>query len=134
MQQVSRSGDSEISPNQYTFVSVINCWARSHDKNAAKRAEDILDLMENRGALGDKHLQANKYTYGAVLNAWSRSPDPDAPKKALRILRRMEERYKEGDSGMKPNLHAYNLGKIPHAYFEKCIYCINLFFTHQFLR
>lgn len=109
MREMSDSGDSHMTPDHYSFVAVINCWARNHNQYSAQRAERILHLMENMRANGNEEIiRENRFAYGAVLNAWAKSGAKEAPKKALDILQKLEDRYEEGDSSFRPNLPIYN--------------------------
>jgi hypothetical protein len=49
--------------NQAIFNAVINAWARSREKIAPVRAEQILNWMQN---LGDLDIQPDKYTFNTV--------------------------------------------------------------------
>ncbi len=88
-----------------SFVTIA--WARSGDKKAAERAEQILRHMDQLYAAGNKAIKADSYSYNTVLNAWAKSGLTGAPQRAERILSIMETKYRNGDVSLKPNTRTY---------------------------
>jgi hypothetical protein len=39
-------GNSDLRPNTHVFNTVINCWSKSKDQDAASKAEEIFVAME----------------------------------------------------------------------------------------
>ena len=79
----------------------INCWSKSGDKSAAKRATKILSYLEDSCNL----INPDEYSYTTTIDAWAKSTprDPEAPHKAEAILTRMEN-----NPDVTPNTIAYN--------------------------
>jgi hypothetical protein len=70
MDQRYRDGDNGFKPNTRTHTSVIDAWAKSGEKGAAKRAEQILNGMQNLyEKTRDPDVKPNVHTANAVCNA-----------------------------------------------------------------
>ena len=94
-------------PDLTSFNSIINAWAKSRDRDRARKAEAILHHMERQYATGRSDLRPNVITYATVINAWARSGEVDAPQKAESVLRRIDQLYQEGDDGVKPDVYTF---------------------------
>lgn len=69
MEQRYRDGDKLFKPNTRTFTSVIDAWAKSGEKGAARRAEQILNnMIAQCKATGDADAKPNCHTANAVCN------------------------------------------------------------------
>ena len=69
MEKRCRDGDPDFKPNTRTYTSVIDSWAKSGEKGAALRAEQILNSMISRyEAAGDPDVKPNVHTTNAVCN------------------------------------------------------------------
>ena len=69
MEKRCRDGDQDFKPNTRTYTSVIDSWAKSGEKGAARRAEQILNNMISRyEAAGDPDVKPNVHTTNAVCN------------------------------------------------------------------
>jgi hypothetical protein len=74
MEKRYRDGDGNFKPNTRTFTSVIDAWAKSGEKGAARRAEQILNNMITRfEATADSDVKPNVHTANAVCNVRNRS-------------------------------------------------------------
>mmetsp|Transcript_54946 Transcript_54946/g.164578 ORF Transcript_54946/g.164578 Transcript_54946/m.164578 type:complete len:728 (-) Transcript_54946:135-2318(-) len=96
------TGDLSYRPDASMYNSLVRAHAKSGGRNAAKRAEDVLDAMREaststakasadaeEGEDGIARMRPDAKTYTAVIDAWARSKDRDAPVRAERILFRM---------------------------------------------
>jgi hypothetical protein len=110
MQKRYVNGCTNIRPNLVTFTSVINAWSRisAKDVDAAQRATDILDLLDQSSKFDD-NLRPNAYTFHAVMNAWSNSTLPHAAKRVESYLDQMIERFSAGDKGMMPSTISFSI-------------------------
>ena len=108
MEDMSRSGNSNIRPNSYAYSMVMTCCARSKEPDAAERANRILLKMEKLYDEGYSDAAANSRCYSAAITAWARSTSPDAPNHAFALIDRMEENGRSGSPHSKPNAHCYN--------------------------
>ncbi|GFH48301.1 hypothetical protein CTEN210_04777 [Chaetoceros tenuissimus] len=102
---------TRIQPNIRTYSSVIDAWSRSSSPLAARRAESILEYMEEEfSKSGDQNVQPNTITYSTVINAHARSRDMEnKASAALTILKRMENFYETGgNTQAKPSIITYN--------------------------
>jgi hypothetical protein len=69
MEKRFKDGDKDFKPNTRTHTSVIDAWAKSGEKGAAKRAEQILNAMISRYEVtGDQDVKPNVHTANAVCN------------------------------------------------------------------
>jgi len=120
-----------LRPTNAIFNAVINAWARSREKIAPVRAEQILNWMQN---LRDLDVQPDKYTFNTVIHAWAKAGGTEVAMKAQELLARMHKMYEEGNLLAKPDTISYNVvinawaksgGKVPptkqRSCFRRCI-------------
>ncbi|KAL7489538.1 hypothetical protein ACHAW6_015211 [Cyclotella cf. meneghiniana] len=100
-----------LKPTTGIFNAVINAWARSREKIAPARAEQILAWMEKlREQAGDDvDISPDKYTFNTVIHAYAKSGAKEAATKAHKILDTMNQMYREGNSSVKPDTITYNV-------------------------
>jgi hypothetical protein len=110
MQKHYVNGCDNVRPTLISFTSVIHAWSRisSKDVDAAQRATDILDLLEQSSKLDDK-LRPNAYTFHAVMNAWSNSTLPNAAQRVEYFLDQMIERFTAGDKELMPSTISFSI-------------------------
>jgi Pentatricopeptide repeat domain len=99
-------GHDDLRPTNAIFNAVINAWARSREKIAPVRAEQILNWMQN---LSDLDIQPDKYTFNTVIHAWAKAGGTEAATKAQELLARMHKLYQEGNAAAKPDTISYNV-------------------------
>lgn len=100
-----------VHPNTRTYSSVIDAWSRSNHPTAAKRAQQILNEMEQRYAqTGDVTVRPNTIAYSTVINAHARSRDMERKaRSALGVLKKMESLYRSGENvEARPTIVSYN--------------------------
>ena len=68
-----------------SYTSVINAYSTQGGEKAAKRAQSLLDEMQNDA------VEPNAQTFNGAITAWSRSGSSTAAKKAEGLLKKMEE-------------------------------------------
>lgn len=109
MEKRFRDGEEDFKPNTRTYTSVIDAWAKSGEKGAAMRAEQILNNMITRfDATGDLDVKPNVHTANAVCNACAFSKHPDDREEALQIAFRVFE-WLDNQSDMKPDSYTYTI-------------------------
>ena len=87
-----RDGDSDFKPNTRTHTSVIDAWAKSGERGSAKRAEQILNAMQNNYKhSGDPDIKPNVHTANAVCNACAFTKIESDRVEALQIAFRVFE-------------------------------------------
>lgn len=59
---------ADLRPNTYVFNTVINCWAKSKEQDAASKAEEILVAMGRLYSSGMVNLKPDAFTYTAVID------------------------------------------------------------------
>lgn len=92
-----------------SYCLQINAWAKSGEKGAASRAEQVLSIMERRYRDGDQDFKPNTRTHTSVIDAWAKSGELGAARRAEQILNAMQANYEaSGDPEVRPNVHSAN--------------------------
>lgn len=100
---VQRMQDRKIA-NTISYTTLVGVLANLGTKTSAKRAHDILELMQKAFDKGDAASRPNVNTYNSVMNAWLRCGNVQ---QAEHLLRQLEQLYKAGDS-LAPNVVSYS--------------------------
>ena len=96
----------DINPNVYTITSLLNVYANSGEKDAAKSAQEFLHKVEEEGEI----YPLSTPTYNAVMNAWAKSRDYMAPQYIEKIIKHMEQLFQSGANvEAKPNTVSYSI-------------------------
>jgi pentatricopeptide repeat protein len=103
MEDEYAQGNECVKPNVQTYTSLIDAYAKNRDADAAKRAEAILNRMEEDG-----RVLPNVRTYTAVIQNYARSDDPAKAIHAQGILHRMKDDYARGNEEARPSVVTYN--------------------------
>jgi pentatricopeptide repeat protein len=85
-----------------SFNTVIHAWSQMADTTAvaaARRAQQLLDHMEQLAAAGNSNVHPDVYGYTTVIQAWARCGQPQESQK---VLDRMTAR-----KGLVPNRFTY---------------------------
>lgn len=107
-QMKQKKKDYNTEPNVVTYGSVIHCWAKSRNAQAAQKAEQILkDMMEQYHTTKDPNVAPNTQVFNTVINAWANhnkgsslftSNSIDNKAAALRAMAILEEMKKMASS------------------------------------
>ena len=81
--------------------------ARSGDRVAPRRAEQILDHMDELYRSGNKGVKPDRYTYNTLINVWAKCGERGSAARAEHVLSVMEQRFRDGDHDFKPNTRTY---------------------------
>ena len=108
------SHDNHFCFYSITFNAVLDSWARSGDKRAPYRAEQILNHMEELSRSGYGGVAPDTYTYNTLINCLAKSQERGAASRAEQILVVMTQRYQAGDT-IKPNCRTYTSVIDAHA-------------------
>lgn len=96
-------------PDQISFTTVIDAWAKSGRPEAPDRGEEVLALLQQFSDFCfQRTARPNAITLTAVMNCWAKSSRKEAPDRAEAILRRMIRSYKDGDPELRPSLVSFN--------------------------
>ena len=119
-----------ITPNTVSFTNAITAWARCTRKDAAKRAQALLQQMHTLyKTQGWYFVKPNKVSYNSVITAWARSRERGSAKKAEDLLHEMYEYYNQeleegsGDEDdLKPDSRSWNavINAVARSRDEKC--------------
>ena len=110
---MARIRSEGIEPDMYTFTSLLNCWAKTRDKDerkqAATQARAILQEMESL-YLHKQQYQAkpSQVSYNTAIRAIGNSLDKNAPEIAQNILEHMYKLTEAEDIQVPPTTMTYN--------------------------
>ena len=97
---------NDISPDEYTYATLIKIYADAGDPKAA---EEINNQLYKDFMAGKTTVQPSVRTFTACVSAWARSGLPQAPEEADRVVERMKQLDDEGTLlNVAPNLVTYN--------------------------
>jgi hypothetical protein len=100
-----RSNDGFDLSNRH-FNVLINAYAKSKDRFAARKAHGLLKRMQE-----SKHVKPDIISFTSVIECYSKSSDPDAPVIAEQLLKEAFENYKANnkDPSLMPNLRTFTM-------------------------
>ena len=99
----------KIPPNAVCYNVMMDLWAKSGQGTlGARKAEQLLQEMQDRYEAGNEAMKPTLVSYNALLNAWARSGTRCCGHKAETYLDQMWELYRAGDKKVKPNDCSYN--------------------------
>ena len=104
------TGDTSVKPNNITYDTVIQAWAKSRGCEAPLRAQQLLEHMyELYTQRGDKALKPGIYTVGSVLHAWSKasSERPDGAQRAQELLEWIQHQHQQNHRLVQPDTVCY---------------------------
>lgn len=109
MKQRYADGDKDFKPNTRTMTSVIDAWAKSGEKGAAKRAEQIFKKMiDSYEATADPDIKPNVHTANAVCNACAFTKIEEDRADALKIAFGVFE-WILSQPDMEPDSYTYTI-------------------------
>jgi len=102
---------NDVKPNVFAFTSVIDTFANNakRDKNAASKAESILEWMINLSGDGQQNeISPNTVTFNAVIKAHAKSKQEGSAQRASNLLDRMRKFDSNGFGHMAPDTITFN--------------------------
>ena len=97
--------ENGVNPNIVTYNACLKTLSRSGEKDAPKKALDLLEKIENEQLHGDQAVKIDRISYNTALHTMAKSGSPKALLDAERVLEKME---KNPDKSLQPNLFSYN--------------------------
>ena len=91
-------------PTTEVMNAILNAYAMSKEKKAVKRAEQILQDMQERFESGEKLIKPNRRTYNTCLKVYSLRGLGD---KAECLLEEMERAFINGHLDLSPDCRSY---------------------------
>jgi len=85
-QRYEQTGDNDFKPDAATYTTCCDAYARVGTVEAAKRADELLEEMEQ-----SEHVNPNFRTFTAVITAWAKAPGKRSADRAEEILQKMED-------------------------------------------
>jgi hypothetical protein len=67
------NADDAFKPDTITYTSLIKCWGESGHAGAAKRAEEIIELLHKQYNEGYEECKPDSMVYNVALNAIAKS-------------------------------------------------------------
>lgn len=107
MDHLHKGGNPDVRVDTISFNAVLDAWARSGDRVAPRRAQQILSHMDELYLAGNKGVKPDRYTYNTLINVWAKSSERGSADRAEQVLQVMEKRFREGDQDFKPNTRTY---------------------------
>lgn len=99
---------ASVRPDLTTYTSVIRACAKNGCGSNARRAEDVLDRLEEKYRGGQKNLRPGTLVYNYAIDSWTKSNDDMAPYRAIKILERLiVMREDDGVKRAKPDACSY---------------------------
>jgi pentatricopeptide repeat protein len=80
-----------ISPNAFTYATLLKCWLQTGREDRADSAEAVLVQIERAWRRGDRSLQPNNRLHNMVINAYAKSRLRWASTRAMELLSRMKD-------------------------------------------
>jgi pentatricopeptide repeat protein len=91
MEELCQEGRTTVAPDAITYVTVMNAWAASKSPDGPRRAEEILDEMNERYLDGEDEMRPTPRSIKAVIDAWIKTNDPSAMDRAEAMLDKYED-------------------------------------------
>lgn len=104
-QIISDMIENGVNPNIVTYNACLKTLSRSGEKDAPKKALELLEKIENDHLHGDQAVKIDRISYNTALHTMAKSGSPKALLDAERVLEKME---KNPDKSLQPNLFSYN--------------------------
>jgi pentatricopeptide repeat protein len=101
MESLYAEGNTDLSPDTFTFNIVMKALANCGEKGAARKANLLLQRMEDSFTKGDSILKPDLLSYNTVLDVFSKEGDA---KSAERLLQQM---LAKDDAMIEPDSHSY---------------------------
>ena len=95
-------------PDQYTYNSLLSCFAKLKGPDCGRKAENVLQIMLDQYEQGNIQVKPDVVTMTNVINCWSLSQAEESYDKAITILNKMEEMHRQGFGSIQPNGFTYN--------------------------
>lgn len=104
----SKKGSKTVKPDTSIYNALLNCYAKSGERDAATRAEEIIqEMLHEYSETGNESIKPNFRTYSTVIDIYSKCQERGIEEKALGILTEMESLYKAGETHLRPNCYTY---------------------------
>ena len=95
--------ENAVKPISSFYNMVIAAWAKSRDKMAPQRAEQVLSRMWKLHSTPDlRFIKPDKTSYNYLLQCWRNSGH--SAEQVEKVFRRMLKKYDAGDSDMAPSV------------------------------
>jgi pentatricopeptide repeat protein len=79
-----------ISPNSFTYATVLKCWVRSGRDDSAEHADALLQKIDRAWKRGDRSVEPNNRVFNMVINAYAKSENRLAASRATELLAQMK--------------------------------------------
>ncbi|VEU38006.1 unnamed protein product [Pseudo-nitzschia multistriata] len=100
-----QSGNANAEPNVNAYSILIDAWSKSSEKDAPRRARDILDTVIAE-SITKKSLRPDAIVYNSVLNAYATRGYVNG---ATEVFEMMKKDHRTGNKNAEPNIRTYNI-------------------------
>ena len=102
----------DANPDVISYTIAIDAWSSASGcgvDGAAERAEEILNMMQQKYDEGKSSVRPNTYTYNALIDAYARAGGLEMASHAERILKNMNNIFSHDlNTNVKPDVFSYN--------------------------
>lgn len=109
MVAMSKLGYNDAAPNMFSYVTLINAYARHGTAHSAQKANDVLHEMYRKYKDGEQGLKPNAQVVSVVIDSWQRSGSREAGEKAEQLLNWSLKIFEEEgeDPDLQPNEYTF---------------------------
>lgn len=104
---MERSKDERVSPNSFSYNTIIEGWSKVRDGNGAHKAYTTLQKLLAAEKSG-KGIHADSFSFNNVIFALSRSGLKSSALRAEGLLQFMDKEHKSGNTRIKPDVFGYS--------------------------
>jgi hypothetical protein len=97
----------DVTPDTISYNALLDSWARSGERMAPNRAEQIVNHMHELAKAGNNSVRPDTFTYNTLINCIAKAGERGGGERAEHVLMEMERRYREGNKELKPNTRTY---------------------------
>lgn len=91
------------------YNAVVHTWAKSREKGAPQRVEEIFDTMLHLYEAGEIDLKPDVGIFNGLLLAYSSSRGKDSPRQAIRIMQKLHDLRSSGRTDILPDTESYSI-------------------------
>uniref|UniRef100_A0A7S3Q844 Pentacotripeptide-repeat region of PRORP domain-containing protein n=1 Tax=Chaetoceros debilis TaxID=122233 RepID=A0A7S3Q844_9STRA len=103
MQKLADEGFETVRPTPKSWNSVLNTLSRACDEDSTRRAEQLLNDMDDAG------VHPDVFSYAALLHAYQKNASAYAAQRADDVVRKMEQLYYDGVLSSAPDVYHYTI-------------------------
>ena len=91
-----------VAPNVFSYNIVMDGWAKSGRKDAAKKTQQVFERMQRMHQQCNVHARPDGVSYRTFLGECAKADNAEFAQTAEDTLFKMHEQYKQGDLSFRP--------------------------------